>query len=152
MPDVRVVLTRVPGETVHSLQNAAFANRLGIDFYLSLAFYQESTIPAHVTIFYYLEQQTDMWHRYNPLQIYHASQAHLISIGETKLIANSFLQYFNEKKTNTAFAVRGIFGIPCCQLISIKAPALCIEAGLRSKDDWKKLINPIISSIQAIIS
>lgn len=150
-PNVRVVLTRVPGETVYPHQNASFANRLGVDFYLSLAFYHEPSIPAHVAIFYYLEQPTDIWHRCNPLQIYHYSQAHLINIQVTEQIAKNFLQRFQQKTINNAFVLRGMFGIPCRPLIGVKAPALCIEAGLRSKDDWKNLINPLISCIQAII-
>src|SRR3990172_8684717 len=35
-PSIRVVLTRLPGETVQLLQNANFANRLDVNFYLSI--------------------------------------------------------------------------------------------------------------------
>lgn len=150
IPNVQVILTRVPGETVQELQNASFANRLGVDFYLSLAFYAEPTIPAHVTIFYYLEQETDSWHRYNSLQFYHASQAHLININLTKQFAKTFLQHFEQKTVNSAFVMRGVFGVPCKPLMGVKAPALYVEAGLGNKDDWKNLINPIMSCIQAI--
>lgn len=152
IPNVQVILTRVPGEKLSELQNASFANRLGVDFYLSLAFYAEPMIPKHVAIFYYLEQETDTWHRYNALQFYHASQAHLININLTKQFAKTFLQHFEQKTINTSFIMRGVFGLPCKPLMGIKAPALCIEAGLESKDDWKNLINPLISCIQAIIS
>jgi len=151
MPDIHVVLTRMPGETLQPLQNASFANRLDVDFYLSLAFYGQPTIPAHVAIFYYLEQETDRWHKYNALQFYHVSQAHLINLGLTQQIAQTFLHHLQQKNLNSSFAVQGVFAIPCRPLMGIKAPALCIEAGLRSKDDWKNLINPLISCIQAII-
>jgi len=41
-PQIHVVLTRLPGETVQPLQNANFANRLSVDLYLSIHFYHET--------------------------------------------------------------------------------------------------------------
>jgi len=150
IPEVRVILTRVPGETVQPLQNASFANRLGVDFYLTLSFYKEVEIPSHISFFYYLQNATDTWHKYNTLQFYHASQAYLININITHEIAKTFIQHFKEKNLNLAFAVRGMFGVPISPLIGVTAPALYLEAGLRSKDDWKYLIKPLISCLQAI--
>ena len=37
-PEIHVVLSRFPGETIYHLQNANFANRLEVDFYLSIHF------------------------------------------------------------------------------------------------------------------
>ena len=52
--NIRVVLTRIPGETLESLQNANFANRLNVDFYLSIHFYSEKrTFTSNIFISLY---------------------------------------------------------------------------------------------------
>src|SRR5690606_15053887 len=83
LPNIHIVLTRIPGETIQPLQNAAFANRLQVDLYLSIYFYFEPEIPAHISLYYYLSHQTDYWHTYIPLSFYHVTQAHLINIEQT---------------------------------------------------------------------
>ncbi|MFA5998612.1 MAG: N-acetylmuramoyl-L-alanine amidase [Candidatus Babeliales bacterium] len=152
LPDVRVVLTRVPGETIAPLQNASFSNRLQADFYLSISFYQEPEMPSHISLFYYLDSPTDLWHHYNPLYFYHVSQAHLIHLKDSETMGKSFLKHLQNSSINSVFIAQGLFGIPYKPLIGIKAPSLAIEAGLCKKDDWKYLISPLISCIKAIIS
>ena len=151
-PDIRVILTRVPGETIQPLHNAMFANRLQAQLYLRIGFYHEPEMPSHVAIFYYLQHQTDFWHRYNPLQFYTVQQAYLINLNVTKQLGTLFLQKFQNKDNNSAFIPYGLFGIPLKPFMGIQAPALYIEAGLHNTNDWKYVIKPLIQSIQAIIS
>ena len=83
--NIRVILTRVPGETIQPLQNASFANRLNVDLYVSLYFYHESQTPAHITLYHYVENPiTDFWHKSHPLLFYPLDQAHLLSITKTQ--------------------------------------------------------------------
>lgn len=151
-PDIRVILTRVPGETIAPLQNASFSNRLQADFYLSISFYQEPEMPSHLSLFYYLENPTDRLHHYNPLYFYHVQQAHLIHLKESESIGKTFLKSLQNSSINSVFIAQGLFGIPYKPLIGIKAPSIAIEAGLRQKDDWKYLIAPLTTCIKAIIS
>ncbi|MCX5923987.1 MAG: N-acetylmuramoyl-L-alanine amidase [Candidatus Dependentiae bacterium] len=152
LPDVRIVLTRVPGETIAPLQNASFSNRLQADFYLSISFYQEPEMPSHISLFYYLDSPTDSWHRHNPLYFYHVEQAHLIHLKDSETMGKSFLKQLQNSSINSVFVAQGLFGIPYKPLVGIKAPSLAIEAGLRQKDDWKYLISPLTTCIKAIIS
>lgn len=152
MPNIRVVLTRVPGETLQPLQNASFANRLQVDFYISIYFYPEPEIPSHVSLFEYQANTTDNWHKYNPLSFYHVSQAHLINIKKTIDIGKIFLKNFQNNFLKPFFIVQGLFCIPFKPLLGIKAPAIALEAGLVKKDDWKHLINPLVNSIKEIVS
>lgn len=149
--NIRVVLTRVPGETLQPLQNASFANRLGVDFYVTLSFYPESELPSHIAIFYYLQNLTDTWHKYMPLKFYHVTQAYLINIQLTQEIGKKFIQILKNKEQNTIFSVLGLFGVPINPLVGITAPALYIEVGLKNKDDWKYLIKPLTTCLQTII-
>lgn len=149
-PNIRVILTRVPGETIQPLHNALFSNRLQANLYLRIGFYYEQNIPSHVSIFYYCENTTDYWHKYNPLRFYPLEQAYLINLNTTKELGTTFLQIFNNNKINSVFVPYGLFGIPLQPLIGIQAPALYIEAGLYNTNDWRHLIKPLISCIQAI--
>lgn len=152
LPDVRVVLARVPGETIQPLQNASFANRLQVDLYLSIHFYPEPDIPSHLSVFHYLTSATDLWHQFMPLSFYHISQSHLIHIHQTIDIGKKYLKILQDPSKNPFFVMQGLFGIPFQPLVGVKAPALALEAGLAKKDDWKHLIQPLILCLQEIVS
>lgn len=152
LPQVRVILTRVPGETIQPLQNASFANRLQVDLYLSIYFYPEADIPSHLSIFHYLIAATDLWHQYNPLSFYHINQSHLINIEHTKKLGEMLLNVLQDTTNNPFFAVKGLFAVPFKPLLGIKAPALAIEAGLSKKNDWQHLVKPLVLSIKEIVT
>lgn len=150
--NIRVILTRVPGETIQPLQNASFANRLDVDLYLSLYFYHEPQTPAHVTLYHYVENPiTDFWHKPNPLSFYPVHQAHLLSITKTQKWGSIFLEIFGNKECSKFFKPCGFFGIPFTPLLGIKSPALAIEIGLKNKQDWQLIIDPLIIAIERIM-
>jgi hypothetical protein len=149
--NVRVVVTRLPGETIQMLQNASFSNRLGTDLYLSFHFYYEPEQPSHITLYHYLENVTDVWHQPKNLMLYPVNQAHLAELKMTKKWGNIILQTLEDKNVSKHFKTRGFFGIPFQPLLGIKAPAIAIEAGLTKKNDWKNIIQPIINALERII-
>ncbi len=149
--NVRVVITRLPGETIQILQNASFANRLGTDLYLSFHFYQEQEQPCHIILYHYLENKTDVWHQPKNLTLYPINQAHLASLKRTKKFGLIMLETFEDKQISKHFKTRGFFGIPFQPLLGIQAPAIAIEVGLAEKNDWKNLIQPIIKALERII-
>lgn len=152
LPHVRIVLTRVPGESIQPLQNASFANRLQVDLYLSIYFYSETDAPSHVALYHYLVSSTDLWHQHNPLSFYHIDQAHLINVAKTQDIAQRWHEILQSKQQNPFFVSQGLFALPFQPLLGIKAPALSLEAGLNKKNDWKQLIQPLATCIKEIAS
>jgi len=151
-PEIRVILTRVPGETIQVLQNASFSNRLGADLYLSIWFYLEPENPAHVTLYHYVENgTTDAWHKPISLFFYPVNQAHLSSLARTKEWGNIFLDVLHDKNFSKFFKPRGLFGIPFQPLVGIKAPAIAIEVGLKNKQDWQYILEPLVTAIERII-
>lgn len=146
-----VIVTRSAGEIIQPFQNASYANKINVDLYLCISFYQQITIPSNVAIFYYQENLLDIEHKYNPLYFYHISQAHLKSVKQSKAFAEKMSSIFKEKKFSTQFLYLGTFGIPCMQLFGIQVPALYIEAGLAHKNDWKYLIEPIVQFLDQIL-
>ena len=150
--NVRVVLTRVPGETLQPLQNASFANRLHVDLYLRIDFYQEQTAPAYVTLYHYLENPTvDYWYKPIELCFYQANQAHLMHLATTKKWGLEILRILQDKQISKHFEPHGLFGIPFQPLIGIQAPAIAVEVGLRNKQDWRNIIDPLVTAIERII-
>lgn len=152
IPGIRVVLTRVPGETIQPMHNALFANRLQAQLYIRVGFYHEKNTPSHIALFHYAEQKTDFWHKHNPLQFYDIEHAYLINLNATKELGLKMLAELTNKSINSVFVPYGLFSIPCKPLLGIQAPALYLEAGLHNKDDWKYLIQPFTACIQAIVS
>lgn len=150
-PDTRVILTRVPGETLQPLQNASFANRLNIDLYLSLYFYKEEETRQQVSLYYYLANKTtDFWHKPETLFFYPADQAYLLNIHKTKQLGEQFLSVLKNPNGISFFQVAGLFGIPFKPLLGITAPALSLEIGLQNSSDWNYIIEPIITFIERI--
>lgn len=150
--NIRVILTRVPGETIQPLQNASFANRLGVDLYLSLYFYHEPETPAHVTLYHYLENPvTDFWHKPIALSLYQVNQAHLLNLKTTQAWGKIILEILQDKKSSKFFRPQGLFGIPFTPLVGIKAPAIAVEVGLKNKQDWQQIIDPLIVAIERIM-
>lgn len=148
---VRVILTRVPGETLQPLQNASFANRLGVDLYISLYFYHEPENPAHVTLYYYLENPiADAWHKPTNLALYQVNQAHLLNLKTTQAWGKIILEVLHDTRCSKFFRPRGIFGIPFVPLVGIKAPAIAVEVGLKNKQDWQHIIDPLVIAIERI--
>ena len=150
--NVRVILTRVPGETLQPLQNASFANRLGVDLYISLYFYHEPENPAHVTLYYYLENPiADAWHKPTNLALYQVNQAHLLNLKTTQAWGKIILDVLYDKRCSKFFSPRGLFGIPFVPLVGIKAPAIALEVGLKNKQDWQHITDPLVFAIERIM-
>jgi N-acetylmuramoyl-L-alanine amidase len=151
-PYVRVVLTRFPGETVHALQNANFANRLDAQLYLSIHFYQ--TTEKLPTLFIYhlcYDTNTLIPTKKTDLAFIPYDQAHLESSTTTKAYARTIQEHFKQPQYRTTFLVHGIIGLPFKPLAGIKAPALALEIGLSNKDDWNDYCKAIADSLAPII-
>lgn len=151
--NLRVVLTRIPGETIKPLQNASFANRLDIDLYVSIYCYHEQENPSHITLYHYLSDPiTDAWHKPQKLCFYRVDQAHLMNLATTQTWGKLFTTSLEKTSASKFFKIRGLYGIPFKPLIGIQAPALALEVGLHYKQDWKHLISPIVNALESIIS
>ncbi|CAM6000384.1 unnamed protein product [Sphagnum balticum] len=151
----RVILSRFPGEVLEPLQNAAFANRLKTDLYISLSMYQlpasKSDSPAEINIYYFLYHPvTDFWQRATTelaCEPYH--QAHKAASQTSKACADKL---FNNLHKTKPFAgkMNHCAGLPVKPLIGITAPSLLIEIGLPHKDSWQLLVTQLAQQIAEI--
>lgn len=150
-PDIRVILTRFPGETIYPLQNASFSNCLDVDFYLSIHFFPETKTKPDLFL-YYFSYGDDFVTRVPELFFCPYDQAHRINGSITRSWANEIAKILMNDTHKKLFNVNSILGIPFKPIIGIKAPAIAIEIGLKEKIDWKKYIKPIATSLEPIVT
>lgn len=150
---IRVILTRFPGESLEPLQNANFANRLMVDFYLTIHFYKEREAKPHLFLYHYVQNPcTDGWQKQtDELAFIPYDQAHKKNLATTKNWANLLLATLEKSFYVQQFDCKGLFGIPHKALVGIMAPAFCVEASLKTKDDWKVYVQPLVDAIMVII-
>jgi hypothetical protein len=151
-PGVRIVLTRFPGETIESLQNANFANRLDVDLYLSIHFYHEKASKPSVYIYHFLYNPiTDFWAKPRTLSFYPHDQAHLFMLNQTILWGHQLKSFLKSDSFNALFDVKGVYGLPFHPLIGIKPAALALEVGIKNKNYWRTYLEPVAQSLGQII-
>lgn len=149
-PRVHVVSTRVAGETVQELQNANFANRLQVDLFLSIHFYQEKKVKSDIFLYYFSYGDDFITKKYD-LQFWPYDKAHLIHFDITHQWIHTMKEHLTHKQYQHMFCVQGPFKLPFAPLIGITAPAIGIEIGLKNKNDWLCYVDPIVASLAPII-
>ena len=148
--NVRVILTRFPGETIHHLQNANFSNRLDVDFYLSVHFFPEIKTKPNMFLFYF-SYNDEFVTKIPDLYFCPYDYAHRINGKKTRSYAKKIATMLTSDLYKKLFDFHGPYGFPFRPLIGIKAPSIAIEIGLKEKTDWKKYIEPIAISLQTIV-
>ena len=147
--NAQVILTRSPGDTIAPLQNANLANRLNIDLYISLSFFNESEITPRLYL-YNFSYNDDFITKKNDGSFCRYDQAHLFNYAATREYAQ-IIPCFNTEHYKKLFDCKGCFKLPCKPLIGIKAPALKIEIGLNNKEQWQSYVEPLTLCLQPII-
>lgn len=152
---IRVILSRFPGESIEPLQNASFANRLNVDLFVSLHFYQKTsnhlqdTQPA-ISLYHLLYHPvTDFWQsaKKDKLEFIPYDEIYKVSLNEsTKAVQIA------KKLLETTFIKNSIFtvGCPFKPLLGVVAPAFAIEIGLTDKNSWQDFVKPISLSLNHV--
>jgi N-acetylmuramoyl-L-alanine amidase len=148
---LRIVLTRRPGETIQPLQNANFANRLEVDFYLSIHFYQEIDTKPKLSL-YHFSSGNDLVNKTFDLCFYPYDQAYIFNKAQTEEWIQTMKQSLLQENYASLFEVKGPHAVPFKPLIGIKAPAIAMEASLKHVSDWQQYIEPILTSLRPIIT
>lgn len=151
-PNIRVVLTRFPGEAVEPLQNANFANRLNVDFYLSIHFYQEQGTKPELTLYSFSYGDDFVTQKIDDISLIPFDNAHLTNKEKTQKFAIQMKDILHRDTYTKWFTVKGLFKLPFKPLIGIKAPALAIEISLKQDNDWINYIKPLTDSLKPIIN
>lgn len=146
---IKVIITRMPGDTVYDLQNASLSNRLNADLFINLNFYYcQDTKP--VLFLYQFSYGTNF--ACEPGLAFHTyDQAYIINQNCTNERSQEFKQLLMQQKYQSLFSVVGVHQLPIKPLIGIVAPSIAIEAGLKNKDAWMHYVDPLAQAIVAIL-
>lgn len=155
----RIILTRIPGETIEPLQNASFSNRLQADLYVNINIYQikETNIPntaePNIGIYYYLRHPiTDFWNKpLDKLEFFDFDQAYKLALADSAKAAKlafENLKNLKELSSNSIICV----GLPFKPLAGVLAPSFGVEIGVKSKLDFKRYVKPIASALSEVIN
>ncbi|MFA5306242.1 MAG: N-acetylmuramoyl-L-alanine amidase [Candidatus Babeliales bacterium] len=151
---VRVILTRAPGEEIIPLQNASFANRLGVDFFLRIQCTKDDGEKPSLTIYYHEHdplidkaQRAAQPYAFTPI-----AHAHFHNIGRSISIAQSLNNALSASDYQKNFLCNGTYGLPLKPLVGITAPALIIEIGLCADDQWQLFVDPIVRELCTILN
>lgn len=148
---LRCIITREAGEIAAELQNANYANRLNVDLYMNINFYYESRAKPHLYL-YTFSYNDDFVRRRSDLTFYPYDQIHQFNAEKTRSWSNHIKLSLESEPCKQLFDCNEILRVPFKPLIGIKSPAIAFEAGMKTKDDWQKFIEPIATSLHSIIT
>ena len=151
---IRVILTRFAGETVEPLANAAFANRINPNLYMTIHFYEAKDKNPAVHLYSVVYNPgTDFWgKKADELALLPFDQAYKLSIKKTDALIKLLYDHLKKDSRRHAITVKPPLGLPFKPLMGISAPAVGIETGLKKKNDWQQCVPPLAESIEAIIT
>lgn len=150
----RVILTRFAGETIEPFQSITFANRLGVDLYISLNFFQQS---AESPQFYFYTLIYDPASDFaakkgTTLELLPYDQAYKLSLTQTKHYSTLAFAQCKEVSSSYHVTCHSPKGIPYKPLSGIMAPAFGIEIGIHHKNQAKSLAPLVAQTLKAIVS
>lgn len=149
--NIKIVLTRDAGQRVEALQNASYANRLGVDFYLNVNFYKENNVKSQVYVYTFsYKDEFQMTAKRGELHFYPYDMAHLINRGISLNFADIVRSVFSTGSRSKYFDFCGVFSVPFKPLIGVKAPAVAIEIGLNKKDDFNNLTEVFLDIVDKL--
>lgn len=145
---LRVMISRLPGETVEPLHHAACANRVKADLFIHIGFYQTSQQLPEIALYHYLYQPTtDLWKRKQESLTFTSYRlAHIPQSATSAAILHSLFHALSCTKPLAA-TLKIAAGIPFRPLIGIAVPAIALEIGLPRKSDLQPLIIPLAQGI-----
>jgi len=138
--NINIVIGRMPGEILDPLHVANYANRLDVDLFISINFYQSVNREASLILYQYIKEATDLWGvRYKPLSFVAFDHVHLISAVQSDCVRSLMFEYMKKKLSVKMISA----ALPFLRLKGIKAPSVGIEIGLAHKTEWSHYLEPL---------
>lgn len=150
---LRVIITREPGEATEPLQSATFTNRLRAHLFISLSCYQAAQEPATCALYHFLyDPVADFWHKkdgrvaWDPYFSAHCTNLKT-SVYALKIMQERLVTY----RQQGLFQMSPCHGIPFRPLVGVQAPAIGCEIGISNPDGWRLLIGPLVDGISHVV-
>jgi len=150
---MRVIVTRVPGDELVPLQNASFANRAHVDFFINLNVYKEEHEKPKICLMHrMLDPLADLAKRSYPLlELTPVEYVHMRNIYKTKSFSERITMVMTQPDYQNLFDFSDIHGLPIKPLEGIVAPAVLFDIGLNDEEKWPMLVEPIAVSLKFLL-
>ena len=148
---IKVVITRLPGDSVYDLQNASLSNRINADLFISLHFYQTQDTKPTLFLYQFSYGNDFATHNADYLALNTYDQAYKINKYTTDNLAHLFRTQLTQQRYVSLFSLSGPHALPIKPLIGITAPGIALEAGLKNKEAWHLFAEPLTDAIMAVI-
>src|SRR5579872_385526 len=145
-PHIKVIITRMPGDTVYDLQNASLSNRIHAHLFIHISFYY--TQETKPTLFLYqFSYGNDFASHQQGLVCHSYDQAYRINKEKTDMLCQVLRTELVCPHYHSLYGVKGPYALPLQPLIGIVAPAIACERGLKSKESWHSYAEPLAQGI-----
>ena len=151
--NIQVLLTRAPGEEIIPLQNASFANRMGVDLFVNIHLYKESAEQPSINLSYLTyDTLLDQTHKdikttdFIPVTLAHCPQLTTTKRWSTDMIKQ--LKASTPKRWQTAPQA---LALPLKELQGITAPAFMIELGIHRDNEYQEITQQLASALMACL-
>lgn len=150
-PYIKVIITRMPGDTVYELQNASLANRVHADLFINLNFYH--TQETKPTLFLYQFSYGNDFAQCQQGLIFNSyDQAHCINKEKTDIINQLFKKELSQQKYQSLCTISGPHHAPIKPLIGIIAPGITCDIGLKNKEAWSNYSDLLAQAIINVLN
>ena len=148
-----LALTHEPSDKPETGRLISLSNKFNPDLFIKIYLTHTSSPKPLISLFYLTlnplteaAYRTDYTHSLIPLK-----RAHIPSLQITKHYATCLKTALDKTTLQKKFTLCGPYGIPILSLVGITAPALAIELGINTPDQWKELIKPLAKSLSFLI-
>lgn len=151
--DIRVIVSREPGEILEPLQTATFANRLRTHLFIHLSCHQLAQAPATCALYYFVYNPvTDFWRAKPEPTAWEAHFfAHRRNLALSAACARQVHTALAAYRQRGGFKLSPAHGIPSRPLVGVQAAAICCEIGLAESQGWQPFIEPLVEGLAGVI-
>lgn len=147
--DIKVLISRHPGQAITQNAIASYANRAALDLFIHIsAYHQEDATKPYLTL-YRFTYGFDFISKYGDIEFIPCTQGYLKACSSTKSYTNLVWQLLNTS-SQQSFQLRGPYALPYKPLLGITAPALAFEIGIADPRALQPAVQALVSSINAI--
>jgi hypothetical protein len=144
----RVIITRVPGQTLEPFQAITLANQQG-NFLVRLHFFKDThEQPQLFGYRLFFDPVFDAApHTLDPQSFIHIHQAHFIASTTTTFLCNKIKHELTIDVNQKLFDFYGVYGIPVKPLVGCSIPAMLFDIGINNDTAWQQLVSPLAQAI-----
>ncbi len=151
--DLRVLVTRAPGEEIVPLQNASFANRTGVDLFVTVHLFKEDAEQPSINVAYLTyDTLLDQTHKdYKKTDFVPVYQAHCLALATTKRWSEQMIKHLTTTVSKRWSVGQQALALPLKELQGVAAPAVVVELGVHADREYNEITEQLAETIMTCL-